>query len=246
MLIISPVSEGSGDVMVLRRSRPPPAARNGVNVITQKPRDGLFSNLVYTLVVIVSWPEKLFKVVGQRSRSQRQKMMWFFRHFWIFISYHIFLLNQVEGTIAIPPSNSAPLPLFCPSVCPSVCPSIGLLTTFSGFCTFADKSLGRNGIELGLEQRRAVVIIGRLLLPSLVDTGDICCHYWQHILVWLGNKYLFGFHIIRWHWYVTSCQDFHSRKMRSSPFHFVNYMTADGLVILGARASAAIVLHSLN
>ena len=218
-------------------------------------------------------------------------MMWFFRHFWIFISYHIFLLNQVEGAIAIPPSNSAPLPLFCPSVCPSVCPSIGLLTTFSGFCTFADKSLGRNGIELemqmfpddlhwcrwvllsfhafvrpsnhpwawvcvlhtkrleemaynlacwciqmaytqhswmlmdivvglsvrpsvrlfvyacptiwvffffcfffafffltlGLGQRRAVVIIGRWLLPSLVDTGDICCHYWQHILVhnWL-------------------------------------------------------------
>ena len=212
---------------------PLPAAHNGVNAITQKPRDGLFSNLVYTLVVIVSWPDKLFKVVGQRSRSQRQKMMWFFRHFWIFISYHIFLLNQVEGAIAIPPSNSAPLPLFCPSVRPSVCPSIGLLTTFSGFCTFADKSLGRNGIELemqmfpddlpllkgdlyvifrhqlltsflsacptiwfffffffhffflrlGLGQRRAVVIIGRWLLPSLVDTGDICCHYWQHILV---------------------------------------------------------------
>ena len=35
-------------------------------------------------------------------------MMWFFRHFWIFISYHIFLLNQVEGAIAISPSNSAP------------------------------------------------------------------------------------------------------------------------------------------
>ena len=83
-------------------------------------------------------------------------MMWFFRHFWIFISYHIFLLNQVEGAIAIPPSNSAPLPLFCPSVCPSVCPSIGLLTTFSGFCTFADKSLGRNGIEL-LHSRNADV-----------------------------------------------------------------------------------------
>ena len=210
-------------------------------------------------------------------------MMWFFRHFWIFISYHIFLLNQVEGAIAIPPSNSARLPLFCPSVCPSVCPSIGLLTTFSGFCTFADKSLGRNGIELemqmfpddlplanidadgycchfmrssvrptihglgfvyciqsawkkwptiwhadvstqhswmlmdivvGLSVRPSVrlfvygifrwlcicwqitwnkwhkiwhddvVIIGRWLLPSVVDTGDICCHYWQLILVY--------------------------------------------------------------
>ena len=51
------VSEGSGDVMVLCRSRPPPAARNGFNAITQKPLDGLFSNLVYTLVVIVSWPD---------------------------------------------------------------------------------------------------------------------------------------------------------------------------------------------
>ena len=234
-------------------------------------------------------------------------MLWFFRHFWIFISYHIFLLNQVEGAIAIPPSNSAPLPLFCPSVCPS----IGLLTTFSGFCTFADKSLGRNGIELemqmfpgdlplanidadgycchfmcssvrptihglgfvyciqsawkkwptiwhadvsrwltlsihgclwilllvylsvhlsvssftafsggcafffffsyfflrlGLGQRRAVVIIGRWLLPSLVDTGDICCHYWQHILVLYGypvlsNRPSFGWNRGRKHPY---------------------------------------------
>ena len=59
-----PRTEGSGDVMVLRQSRPPsaarrppPAARNGVNAITQKPLDGLFSNLIYTLVVIVSWPD---------------------------------------------------------------------------------------------------------------------------------------------------------------------------------------------
>ena len=148
----------------------PPAARNGVNAITQKPRDGLFSNLVYTLVVIVSWPDQLFKVVGQSSRSQHQKMMWFFRHFWIFI-YHIFLLNQVEGAIAIPPSNSAPLPLFCPSVCPSVCPSIGLLTTFSGFCTFADKSLGRNGIELEMQ-----MFPDDLPLAN-IDADGYCCHF---------------------------------------------------------------------
>ena len=31
-----------------------------------------------------------------------------------------------------------------------------------------------------------VVIIGRWLLPSVVDTGDICCHYWQLILVIIG------------------------------------------------------------
>ena len=98
-------------------------------------------------------------------------MMWFFRHFWIFISYHIFLLNQVEGAIAIPPSNSAPLPLFCPSVCPSVCPSIGLLTTFSGFCTFADKSLGRNGIELELQ-----MFPDDLPLAN-IDADGYCCHF---------------------------------------------------------------------
>ena len=46
--------------------------------------------------------------------------------------------------------------------------------------------LGFFFLRLGLGQRRAVVIIGRWLLPSLVDTGDICCHYWQHILVPFG------------------------------------------------------------
>ena len=98
-------------------------------------------------------------------------MMWFFQHFWIFISYHIFLLNQVEGAIAIPSSNSAPLPLFCPSVCPSVCPSIGLLTTFSGFCTFADKSLGRNGIELEMQ-----MFPDDLPLAN-IDADGYCCHF---------------------------------------------------------------------
>ena len=97
--------------------------------------------------------------------------MWFFRHFWIFISYHIFLLNQVEGAIGIPPSNSAPLPLFCPSVCPSVCQSIGLLTTFSGFCTFADKSLGRNGIELEMQ-----MFPDDLPLAN-IDADRYCCHF---------------------------------------------------------------------
>ena len=38
-----------------------------------------------------------------------------------------------------------------------------------------------------------VVIIGRWLLPSLVDTGDICCHYWQHILV---SHYHYSFYLI--------------------------------------------------
>ena len=86
-------------------------------------------------------------------------------------TYHIFLLNQVEGAIAIPPSNSAPLALFCPSVCPSVCPSIGLLTTFSGFCTFADKSLGRNGIELEMQ------LFPDDLPLANIDADGYCCHF---------------------------------------------------------------------
>ena len=77
----------------------------------------------------------------------------------------------VEGAIAIPPSNSAPLPLFCPSVCPSVCMSIGLLTTFSGFCTFADKSLGRNGIELEMQ-----MFPDDLPLAN-IDADGYCCHF---------------------------------------------------------------------
>ena len=95
-------------------------------------------------------------------------MMWFFRHFWIFISYHIFLLNQVEGAIAIPPSNSAPRHSF---VRPSVCPSIGLLTTFSGFCTFAGKSLGRNSIELEMQ-----MFPDDLPLAN-IDADGYCCHF---------------------------------------------------------------------
>ena len=55
------------------------------------------------------------------------------------------------------------------------CKTIWFFFFFSFFSLFF--------LRLGLGQRRAVVIIGRWLLPSLVDTGDICCHYWQHILV---------------------------------------------------------------
>ena len=57
--------------------------------------------------------------------------------------------------------------------CWSVCPSICLFVRLRHF---------QVAVHL---QRREVVIIGRWLLPSLVDTGDICCHYWQHILVYI-------------------------------------------------------------
>ena len=60
------------------------------------------------------------------------------------------------------------------------------LVVFFFFCFFFSFFF----LRLGLGQRRAVVIIGRWLLPSLVDTGDICCHYWQHILGFLKNSNL--------------------------------------------------------
>ena len=71
-------------------------------------------------------------------------------------------------------------------VCLSVHLSVCSFTAFSGGCAFADKSLGTNG-----------VIIGRWLLPSLVDTGDICCHYWQHILVILGITVYPSLHVTK-------------------------------------------------
>ena len=51
------------------------------------------------------------------------------------------------------------------------CPSIGLLTTFSGFCTFADKSLGRNGIELEMQ-----MFPDDLPLAN-IDADGYCCHF---------------------------------------------------------------------
>ena len=55
-----------------------------------------------------------------------------------------------------------------------------------------------------------VVIIGRWLLPSLVDTGDICCHYWQLILVHCSLVMPYGSFINRgqhlfWKWLVALC-----------------------------------------
>ena len=70
---------------------------------------------------------------------------------------------------------------------PSVQPSMGL-----GLC-IAYKALGRNGLQFGM-----------LMYPdglhsafnTLVDTGDICCHYWQHILVFLLICTVFVSHLV--------------------------------------------------
>ena len=92
-------------------------------------------------------------------------MMWFFRHFWIFISYHIFLLNQVEGAIAIPPSNSAPLPLFCPSVCLSVNRSVNHIFRFLHICWQVT----------GKEWHR--VRNADVLPLANIDADGYCCHF---------------------------------------------------------------------
>ena len=116
-------------------------------------------------------------------------MMWFFRHFWIFISYHIFLLNQVEGAIAIPPSNSAPLPLFCPSVCPSVCPSIGLLTSSSS------NFISNKYMKTSIYNTIALMIIAMFTCSLLVATRKS-----RGLSSWLPNHIFRFLHIC---WQVT-------------------------------------------
>ena len=66
IIIIYPESEGSVDIWFhVKVDR----VINGVNSITQKPLHGLFSTLAHQLEVIVPQFDKLFKIVGQRSRS---------------------------------------------------------------------------------------------------------------------------------------------------------------------------------
>ena len=258
-------------------------------------------------------------------------MMWFFRHFWIFISYHIFLLNQVEGAIAIPPSNSAPLPLFCPSVRLSVNRSVNhifrflhicwqvtgkewhrvrnadvsrwltlgqhwcrwVLLSFHAFvrpsnhpwawvCVLHTKRLEEMAYNLacwciqmaytqhswmlmdivvGLSVRPSVrlfvdgifrwlcicwqitwnkwhkiwhddvVIIGRWLLPSVVDTGDICCHYWQLILVLEVWQYLWNSYTVMFVFIILSIDSIYQwikHKGKSILLHYDNHHFSHG------------------
>ena len=61
---------------------------NGVNIITQNPVDGLFSNMVHSLIVIV-----ICNVVGRNLEHHKK---WCFILFWVFLPDHIFVLYQVE------------------------------------------------------------------------------------------------------------------------------------------------------
>ena len=269
-------------------------------------------------------------------------MMWFFRHFLIFISYHIFFLNQVQGAIAIPPSNSTPLPLLSVrlSVRLSVNRSVNhifrflhicwqvtgkewhrvrnadvsrwltlgqhwcrwVLLSFHAFvrpsnhpwawvCVLHTKRLEEMAYNLacwciqmaytqhswmlmdivvGLSVRPSVrlfvysifrwlcicwqitwnkwhkiwddvVIIGRWLLPSLVDTGDICCHYWQLILVSHGLK------LTSWIWSNSllrlikprSKRDHHRGKQQTLYYKYIN-------MILNSEQNFAPTLSNLG
>ena len=82
---------------------------------------------------------------------------------------------------------------YCLCVCLTVCWCFHLL----GLVWWGEGRYTRVNV-LGLGQRRAVVIVGRWLLPSLVDTGDICCHYWQHILVPFKEIHLTSYSYSEW------------------------------------------------
>ena len=88
----------------------PPSAQM-VHAITQKGLDGLFSNLVHTVVVIVPRTEQLFMVRCQRSSSQHHKN-WLFLSFLEFLLPHFVPKQGVRG-IGIPsPTDKS----FCPFV----------------------------------------------------------------------------------------------------------------------------------
>ena len=53
---------------------------NGVNVITENTQDGLLSNLEHSLAVIMAQVDKMYKVVGQRSRPKIDCP-----HYWPFV-----------------------------------------------------------------------------------------------------------------------------------------------------------------
>ena len=98
-------------------------------------------------------------------------MMWFFRHFWIFISYHIFLLNQVEGAIAIPPSNSAP-----PATLLSVRLSVRLSINRSVDHIF--RFLHICWQVTGKEWHRVRnADVSRWLTLANIDADGYCCHF---------------------------------------------------------------------
>ena len=78
---------------------------------------------------------------------------------------------------------------------PSVQPSVGL-----GLC-IADKALGRNGLQFGMLMYPDGLHSAFMdangyccwsVCPSICSftafTGDICCHYWQHIPVLNGRN----------------------------------------------------------
>ena len=110
----------------------------------------------------------------------------------------------------------------CWSVCPSICPFV----RFRWLCICWQITWNK-WHKIWHDD---VVIIGRWLLPSLVDTGDICCHYWQLILVWewcswssanrrcsnyiwvinnciayWGATYIIGLSVTAWRWWGWFC-----------------------------------------
>ena len=146
-------------------SKPPTTRRNRVNTITQKPLDGLFLNLIHTLLVIVTW----LTFQGQRSWSQRHKK--WFSYNSNFHSWSHFCPVSSWGGIGIPSDHSFVPPSVRLSDCLSVCVSARLFTTFQGFCVFADKSLGINGIKFAM-----LKYLGDL--PSAdIDADGYCCRF---------------------------------------------------------------------
>ena len=127
-----------------------------------------------------SWfREKLSPVKGTKARdeqiSRKNVSGELGSRSWCNFAKNIALLGAKNGvqhaTAIYPPWYIRVHCTLWPLICPSIHLSVRSFTTFSGFCTFADKSLGGNGIKFGM-----------LMYPDDLSSTDIdadgyCFHF---------------------------------------------------------------------
>ena len=153
--------------MVLRQSRPPPAARRPPPA-TRRPLPAARSvNHIFRFLHIC------WQVTGKEWHRVRNadvsRWLTLGQHWcrWVLLSFHAFVRPSMGlglciaykalgrnglqfGMLMYPDGlHSAFMDAYgycCWSVCPSICPFVA----FSGGCAFADKSLGTNGIKFDM------------------------------------------------------------------------------------------------
>ena len=100
----------------------------------------------------------------------------------------------------------------------SYCPSVRPFTTFPVFCTFADKSLGRNGIKFGM------LMCPDDLSSADFDAYDYCCHFMHSSIHQTIHGIEFGHcRQITWKKWSTFWHADVSRRFTLSVYHYGYY-----------------------